>query len=553
MKTIFTFLAVAVSYCGVAQPETKFVKNHLIIKVKDASYRNAHINLQQNKLGIPKLDNLNTHFGIDHIEQIGQHQNTKTFLLIYQNDINPVAAAKSYKNSGAIAYAEPDFIAQGGGEKMEMSNSQIIPNDLRFNRQWGLYNPGTQTGIGAVTADADVDMELAWDIETGDPDMIIAISDSGLRFTHPDIASRVWTNPLEILNGLDDDGNGLIDDVKGWDWVFDDNDPTDDLGHGTNIAGIIGAVANNNILFAGANWNSKLMILKSLDSDNSATYSAMANSIYYAADHGAKILSMSLGGSPAEIIREAAVYANTHNMIFVACMMNFNNNTPYYPAGYSAELPNVIAVGSTNPNDSRTAPFFWSATSGSNYGSHLNVVAPGNYTYGLDYQSDTSASSYWGGTSQATPLVAAIASLIWAQHPSYTPEQVRTVLENSAQDQVGKPTEDVAGFDQYMGHGRVNAHVALQYTLATKENEAVTQEFQIINPVNQKTFQVMSKGKHPGRYNLIVHTIDGKEINASEVNITAGENKFPFNYPGGNYIVTLKSPQYTKIFRVIVQ
>ena len=116
MKAIFTFLAVAVSYCGVAQTEARFVKNHLIIKVRETSYRNAQVDLAQNMLGISKLDNLNSQLGIDHIEQIGQHQATRTFLLVCQNNIDPIAVAKTYKDSGLIDYAEPDFIGQGGGE-----------------------------------------------------------------------------------------------------------------------------------------------------------------------------------------------------------------------------------------------------------------------------------------------------------------------------------------------------------------------------------------------------------------------------------------------------
>lgn len=554
MKTIFTFLAVVVSYYGHSQIQTKFVNNHLLVKVKAEQYDQAAIDLPKNKFGIAKLDQLNDQHGIDRIEQIGQHALTRTFLLVYKNQVNVDDIVKKYRDSGVLEYAEPNFIAQGGGEKMPLAMSEGIPNDNRFNRQWGLYNPGTQTGIGAVTADADVDMELAWDIQTGDPNMIIAISDSGLRLQHPDIASRVWSNPLETLNGIDDDGNGLIDDIRGWDWVNNDNNPTDDMGHGTNIAGIIGAIANNGSLFAGANWNSKLMILKTLDVDNSATYASMASSIYYAADHGAKILSMSLGGGDSELIREATIYANTHNMIFVACMMNFNNDTTYYPAGYSTEFPNVIAVGSTNPNDRRTAPFFWSATSGSNYGNHLNVVAPGNYTYNLDYQSDTNAGAYWGGTSQATPLVAAIASLIWAQKPSLTPLQVRTILENSAQDQVGNPSEDILGFDRYMGHGRVNAHAALQATLAIKDFDTATiQEFQLINPTKSGLLHLQSKGQYPGDYKLVTTNIDGKTLGVQKIKIAAGGNVIPFDYPVGHYIITLENENYTKIFKVIVE
>lgn len=551
MRTIITFLLFGLLNVTFAQNVGRFIDNNLVIKIKERAYLQSNINIADGKFGIPVLDNLNSELHLIRIESIGQHAKTRTFLLVFQNPLDFNKTINSYKNTGLFDFVEVNGIAESGGHKFE---GEIIPTDPRFlTRQWGLYNLGTQTGIGAVTNDADVDMELAWDIQTGDPNMIIAVSDSGLKMNHPDIASRIWTNPNETLNGIDDDGNGLIDDVNGWDWSNNDNNPTDDHGHGTNVAGIIGAIPNNDILFTGANWNSKIMVLKSLGSDNSGTYAAMANSIYYGADNGAKILSMSIGGGLTPIIENAVIYANTNNMLIVACTMNFNNNTPYYPAAYSTTYPNVIAVGATNPNDSRTSPFFWSNTSGSNYGSHVNVVAPGNFIYGLDNVSNTAAGSYWGGTSQATPLVSAIASLVWAQNPSLTPNQVRTILETTAEDQVGNPTEDTAGFDVYMGHGRVNAHAALLATpLSIKEMTAdQAQEFQMINPIQSASIELFSKGQFPGNYTLKVHSIDGKLLQSESVNIKSGSNTFSFNHPKGSYIVTLESKSYTKIFKIL--
>ena len=551
MKSVITLLLFGLLNVTFAQNVDRFIDNNLVIKIKERAYLQSDINIVEGKFGIPVLDNLNAELQLTRIESIGQHPKTRTFLLVFQNALDFNKVISSYKNTGLFDFVEINGLAESGGHKFE---SEIIPTDPRFlTRQWGLYNLGTQTGIGAVTNDADVDMELAWDIQTGDPNMIIAVSDSGLKMNHPDIASRIWTNPNEILNGIDDDGNGLIDDINGWDWNNNDNNPTDDHGHGTNVAGIIGAIPNNNILFTGGNWNSKIMVLKSLGSNNSGSYASMANSIYYAVDNGAKILSMSIGGGVTPIVENAVIYANTHNMLIVACTMNFNNNTPYYPAAYSATYPNVIAVGATNPNDSRTAPFFWSNTSGSNYGSHVNVVAPGNFIYGLDNVSDTSAGSYWGGTSQATLLVSAIASLVLAQNPSLTPNQVRTILENTAQDQVGNPTEDTAGFDVYMGHGRVNAYAALLATpLSVKEMTAdQAQEFQMINPIQSASIELFSKGQFPGNYTLIVHSIDGKLLQSESVAIQSGINTFAFNHPKGSYIVTLESKSYTKIFKIL--
>jgi thermitase len=140
-------------------------------------------------------------------------------------------------------------------------------------------------------------------------------------------------------------------------------------------------------------------------------------------------------------------------------MGNANNNTPNFPAGYSG----VISVGSTDPDDTRSNPFFWSPTSGSNYGSYISVIAPGNYIYGLHYLSNTNYDYYWGGTSQATPHVAGLAALLLAQDMTRTPAQIKTIIENTAQDQVGDPVEDTPGWDQYYGWGRINANAALNY------------------------------------------------------------------------------------------
>jgi thermitase len=551
MKSIFTYLIIVISFSFFGQEKMEFVNNHIIIKIKNTKFNVNNIDLSKNKLGILTLDNLTKANNISSINQIGNCKVTKTFLLVFKNPINVLKNVEIINKIIEIEYSEPDFIAHGGGQKID-NNFANFPNDTNFNRQWGLFNNGNLNGVGTILNDADVDMELAWDIETGDPNLIIAVSDSGLRMNHPDIATRLWNNSAEIANGIDDDGNGLIDDLKGWDWVNNDNNATDDHGHGSNVTGIIGCIANNNSLYTGVNWNSKIMPLKVLDNTNSGNYSSMANSIYYAVDKGAKIISMSIGGaSPSTTLSNALTYSNTNNVTFVVCMMNFNNNVIYYPAGYSTTFPNVIAVGSTNPDDKRSSPFFWSSTSGSNFGNHINVVAPGNFIYGLDYNSNTNANNYWGGTSQATPLVAGIASLLKSKNPSLTPNQIRTILQNTAQDQVGISTEDVLGFDQYMGYGRVNAFNALQSSLSINGNITENQEFNILNPINNDYLEIFSKGQYSGNYNVSIYNVQGKLLHSSKYIVHEGLNKINFDFASGNYLLSLSNEKYTKVFKIL--
>jgi subtilisin family serine protease len=258
---------------------------------------------------------------------------------------------------------------------------------------------------------------------------------------------------------------------------------------------------------------------------------------------------MSIGGTGNSITLQNAVqYAITNNVVFVACMMNFNNNTTYYPAGYASSM-DIIAVGSTDSDDDRTSPFFWSATSGSNYGNHLTLVAPGNYIYGLSHTSDTNYNGYWGGTSQATPLVAGVASLLRSSNPNLTPLQIKNILKNTAQDQVGAVNEDVLGFDVYMGWGRVNANTAFQ-TLSNLNLVNNKQEFTYKNPTNNKKFEFFSKNYHTN-FNIEVYSYDGKLIKDEKIIINEGKNEIDFNYPKGNYIIILKNDNYKKTIKII--
>ncbi|WP_294333468.1 S8 family serine peptidase [uncultured Chryseobacterium sp.] len=548
--TVFSVLLLSLSHAQ------EFEKNQLVIKIKKGFFSKQKFDAAKNITGIQSLDQLNQNNVIRKMVPIGRIEDTTSLLLEFNSDTDVVSVLKIYGENPAIDFAEPNYIAHGAGVKGADTFS-TFPNDSYFlSRQWGLYNNGTFSASGMTTAtDADVDMELAWDVETGNPNMIIAVSDSGLNMSHEDIAARVWSKPAEIIDGIDNDGNGLIDDYRGWDWVNNDNNPTDDHGHGTNCSGIIGSIANNGKGYAGVNWNSKIMPLKVLNSSNSATYAAMSNSLYYAVDNGAKVVSMSIGGSStSSLIANAISYMKTNNVLLVACMMNNNNEVANYPAAYSTAYDNVIAVGSTDANDKRTQPFFWSSTSGSSYGNHINVVAPGNYIYGLGIDSNTSYNSYWGGTSQATPLVAGVASLILSKKPALTPVQVRNILQSTAEDMKGLASEDTAGFDKYHGWGRINAYAALNSVVLNTSDIEKEDQLRIINPVVNGYLEIINRKKLKGSTNITISGFEGRMIYNQNLNIVEGKNLIPLHdIPAGGYMLTVENKEFSKIFKILVK
>jgi len=342
-----------------------------------------------------------------------------------------------------VEYAEWDAWGRGAG----------VPDDPGFATQWGLLNDGSNSEF--AVAGADIDAAAAWDIEEGDPSVVVAVLDTGFILEQPDV--QLWTNAGENPNnGIDDDGNGYIDDRSGWDFVQDDRNPRDATGHGTNVSAIAVAEGNNGLGLTGVCPGCRLMIGRNLGDDGFGQYSWWIESMAYAVDNGASVLNMSEGGLSNSItMRDAAQYAVDAGVPIVAAMMNTNDDTPYYPAAYEP----VIAVGATNDADERAAPFVWGG--GSNYGDHIDLVAPGNSIagFGLDPES---YDSFWSGTSQAAPHVAGLLGLMRARAPHASPAELRQVLRDAAVDEVGPAAEDAPGWDRFFGWGRVDAPTSLK-------------------------------------------------------------------------------------------
>ena len=453
-------------------------------------------------------------------EEIKVSSKNKLIKLTFSKNMSMDSILSIYNKTEMFEYVEPDYISFGSGV-------EVTPNDNYFNLQYSLKNDGSfSTNFMSnnnilASPKADINIEGLWDYSTGDPELIVAVIDSGMNLTHEDLAGRFWTNEDEIEgNNIDDDGNGYIDDVNGWDFMNNDNDPTDDHGHGTNVGSIALATGNNSIGIAGVNWNSKIMVLKSLDENNSGSYSAMIESIYYAVDNGAKVINFSIGGSGySEALREAVNYCYDNNVVFVACMMNYDNEVTYYPAGYK----NTIAVGATDPRDYRASPFNWTfsdgSPSGSNFGNHIDLVAPGLQIAGAS-NSSNSAYNYWSGTSQATPLVAGVASLLISVDQNLSVDDIKNYLINSADDEIGESSEDTVGWDKYYGHGRLNATNAISQVLGVDKINSYqvyiypnpTDAFFIVNYPFEVTIQIYDPR------GVLIKTTQNKKVNTSSFN-----------------------------------
>ncbi len=497
------FTTVVWLFCSIAlSGQYGILSKRIILKLKNDISAASTFHYKQNFTGNNQINIITQKYNAVEItkQPLGKRSKEYIYIIQFPENTNISEVINDYYKTGKIDYVEPDNIGTTGGEP------GYFPNDHYYFRQWGLHNDGSFS-LSPSTSGADIDMENAWNIEQGDSNIIVAIIDSGVKLDHPEFAERIWKNYNEIPNnGIDDDSNGYIDDIQGWDFVDKDNKPVDDLGHGTNVAGIIGANGNNTIGYAGVDWNCKLMILKGINSSNFGYYSWWTSAIYYAVDNGAKVINMSLGGESFSITLQNAInYALNNNVVVAVSMMNTNSNTTYYPAGFAG----IIAVGSTNPDDTRTNPFFWSSTSGSNYGNHISVVAPGNYIYGLYYHSNYNYNTYWGGTSQATPLVSGLASLLLAQDPTRTPSEVKSIIENSAEDQVGSATEDTPGWDKYYGHGRINAFNALSAYTGTESLISNVENFKIFPNPADKDFTVTLPS---GTDKILIYNSMGKQI-----------------------------------------
>jgi thermitase len=476
-KSIILFAAVAmpVLYPGNSRTydivrESLYTKNKIFVKTRiDLSVSEATGKIMATRTGVNSIDALNNKYGISRVEKVFNLDNgnaylynklemSRIYVIYFSGDKDYVdKAVEDYNNNFDVEYCEPVFNGSAAGNK----ESELYPNDTYFSKQWYLNNLGNikPSNSDAAKVGEDINMIKAWEIEQGSEDVIIAILDSGVEDVSPDLKGRLWINKKEIPgNNIDDDGNGYIDDYKGWDFAYDDNNIHDGFGHGTNIATVIGAKMNNSYGFAGMNGVSKMMICKNLSDNNTGEYEWWAKSIKYAADNGANVINMSEGGEDYSKVLKAAVdYAVMKGVFLSAAMMNKADGNNYYPAAYSG----VFAVGATDSDGKRCKRFSWGG--GSCYGKHIAVVAPGNKIYGLDYADPYVFDTYWSGTSQSTAMVSGLASLLLSQNLNRSAEEIKTIIKKTARDRSGDGNEDKSGWDMYYGYGRIDCFLALTF------------------------------------------------------------------------------------------
>lgn len=331
-----------------------------------------------------------------------------------------------------------------------------LPNDPRISEQWLIPR---------------IHLNEAWDYTLGDRSIILCIIDTGIDYNHEDLNTNIWLNPGEDLNGnglvepsdfnnVDDDGNGFVDDVHGWDftdaphfpdggdYLNPDNDPLDEHGHGTAVAGIAAAAANNGTGIAGVAPNCRIMNLRAGTSQGLLEEDDVASAIVYAVDNGARVINMSFGDkATSQMLRDVVQFAVNSGCALIASCGNSASADVHYPSGF----PGVISVGATS--ESGVLAGF------SNFGSTVDLVAPG-----VNLLSTSIGNQYaaFSGTSAAAPVVAGLAGLILSQQPFLTSDDVRNILVSS--------TDDIsqAGWDTYYAAGRINALRALQIEYASQ-------------------------------------------------------------------------------------
>jgi subtilisin family serine protease len=354
-------------------------------------------------------------------------------------------AVEYFRQTPGVMYAVPNHLIKVDGgmfpprELPEPNPVDPDPeyNDPMFSRSYGIRL---------------IDSHKSWSAFTfGSRDVVVAVIDTGVDYTHEDLANNIWHNPNEIANnGIDDDNNGFIDDIYGWNFAEGNNNPYDDNKHGTHVAGTIGALANNGLGTIGVSPRVSIMACKFLNKDGWGSTDAAIRSVTYAVMNGAKVLNNSWGGGGfSQPMVEAIDVAKQAGVLFVAAAGNYNQDndaTPLYPASYTND--NIISVAATDYYDEKAS---WS-----NYGkTTVDLAAPGVSVF------STMPRSLYGtlsGTSMATPHVSGAAALLWAHKPTLNVQELKNLILTTAE-----PVSSMRGIT--VSGARLNIYNAMAFSI----------------------------------------------------------------------------------------
>ena len=465
------------------------VPGQVIVKLKEASGHQVQANLisaLQAKLGDESI--------LD-IKPFVTDKRLHTIQLAKDGDIS--VALSVLKDENAIAYAEPNFIYRALDDGLPVG----APNDPDFAKTWGIFNFGQKDPAGQVgTAGSDVGIMQLWQNGIrGSRKVLVAVIDTGIDWTHPDLIENLYTNPGEAgelaTNGKDDDGNGFIDDTHGWNFAKNTRNSSDDHDHGTHVAGTIGAVGNNGVGVAGVNWEVSLLPVKFLDAQGGGTAQGAIESINYATKMKVQVMNNSWGGgSFSQTLMDSIVRSKEAGILFAAAAGNdgTNNDTsPTYPASYKVD--NILAVAATDNTD-KLASF-------SNYGRKtVHVAAPGVKVY-----STTKSGKYaaFSGTSMATPHAVGVAALLSSANPQWTFSDIK--------DRMITTSDPVRGLSKKVfSRGRINAYNAMN-GIVPPSDEPDESKWQNVEHVLESDHPYADKAnlsfeiKHPGAKYIRVH------------------------------------------------
>ncbi|MBK9097926.1 MAG: S8 family serine peptidase [bacterium] len=496
------------SLINLTQP---YLQGELIVKVK------ASMNLVLNEsnfdgVGAPIFNSLFEKIGVYQVEKIYKRKQLpptleNTILIKFPKTFNLEYVIAELMNKEQIEWVHPNYIHQ----------ISSVPNDPSYISQWHL---------------AKVRAAESWDLGIGSSSIIIGIIDTGVDWNHTDLSGNIWINTDEIDgNGIDDDGNGYIDDVRGWDWVTGivdiypgedgetpDNDPMDFQGHGTHCSGIASASTNNGIGVSGMGNGCSIMALRAGWANSSGggnlSSSFILSAIDYAIDNGAKVISMSFTAS--SVFLTAVTDAYNNGIVVVHAAGNDNSNIPSSIDG----IIQTISVAATDPTDAKS--------SGSNYGSWIDISAPGENILSTTFDDSY---GYKSGTSMSTPLVAGLAGLILSQNSSLTPEEVTNIITSSA-DNIDNENPSYIG---QLGAGRMNAFLAMQ-TVTGSNNlisiESIGTGILNINSITSDKTWLNTAGYpttpfeiFPGSIQVVNCSVDWNQVSAQETGtITISSN-----------------------------